>query len=178
MRVLKLNASYEFLGIERWQDVIGDILDKKSRIEVAYPDEYLRSPSIRVPRPAVIIMNYYVKTKKRAKMFAANTRNVIIRDNFTCQYCGCRISFKTGTKDHVIPFSRGGPTKMSNLVAACKVCNSLKDDRTCEESNMYPMNKPRPMTEEEKLRSIIKSFGNTERKVWYKYLKENKIKLW
>lgn len=56
---------------------------------------------------------------------------VFKRDNFTCQYC-----FQVDVRlacDHVIPYSRGGPTELSNLVTACVPCNSSKRDMTPEE---------------------------------------------
>ena len=37
------------------------------------------------------------------------------------------------TIDHVIPSSRGGKSSFENCVAACKSCNSEKNDRTPSE---------------------------------------------
>lgn len=45
-----------------------------------------------------------------------------------CFYCGK----PAGTKDHVIPRSRGGRGP-NNKVHACKRCNQIKGDRTLEE---------------------------------------------
>ena len=50
---------------------------------------------------------------------------VLDRDDYTCAYCG---GFAT-TADHRIPKARGGPSDASNLVAACRSCNSKKGDR-------------------------------------------------
>jgi hypothetical protein len=47
----------------------------------------------------------------------------------TCAYCGA----PAWTMDHVIPRSRGGSDDASNLVPACKKCNSSKGARTPEE---------------------------------------------
>lgn len=47
-----------------------------------------------------------------------------------CSYCGSLIG---GTYDHVIPFSRGGPTSIENLVPACQKCNDSKGVKTPEE---------------------------------------------
>ena len=123
-------------------------------------------------------MKEYVKQKKRRRSFAPSTRNVLIRDNFKCQYCGCKLTMANGTKDHVIPFSKGGPTNMKNLVASCKVCNAKKDDRTCKESGMYPRTEARDLSDDEKLKSILKTFKSDEKKVWFQYLNSNGIKLW
>lgn len=58
-------------------------------------------------------------------------QSVFERDNFTCQYCG-KIPPSLDC-DHVIPLSRGGESKMENLVAACPSCNRSKNARTPEE---------------------------------------------
>lgn len=54
---------------------------------------------------------------------------VLERDDHRCYYCG-RLATEL---DHVNPFSRGGLTIESNLVAACVHCNHSKGDRTPEE---------------------------------------------
>ena len=59
---------------------------------------------------------------------------ILHRDHWQCQYCG-----RTGTKtrpltlDHVIPESMGGPTVVRNLVAACRQCNTKKNDRSLKD---------------------------------------------
>jgi HNH endonuclease len=50
-------------------------------------------------------------------------------DNHACRYCGGWAS----EADHYQPFSRGGLTVESNLVAACVYCNRSKGDRTEQE---------------------------------------------
>jgi hypothetical protein len=55
---------------------------------------------------------------------------VLIRDNFTCAYCGSTTGLAA---DHVHPRAKGGLDIESNLVAACKPCNSSKRDKTIEE---------------------------------------------
>lgn len=178
MRVLKINASYAYLGVERWEDCINLIIEGRAHIAESYDNKYIRSAKESWPHPAVIIMKDYVKTKNNVRSFAPSTRNVLIRDNFTCQYCGAKLSMKNGTKDHVIPFSKGGPTSMKNLVASCKICNAKKDDRTCQESGMYPRNPPRDMTEDEKLKSVLKTYKSIEKKTWFGFLKDKNISLW
>lgn len=67
-------------------------------------------------------------------------KNVMVRDNFTCQYCFEKLGKYSGTIDHVIPKSRGGTSEYINCVAACNKCNNMKADRTPEEAGM-PLNK-------------------------------------
>jgi 5-methylcytosine-specific restriction endonuclease McrA len=38
--------------------------------------------------------------------------------------------------DHVLPFSRGGETSLSNLVVACAACNFGREDCTLEETRL------------------------------------------
>lgn len=48
-----------------------------------------------------------------------------------CAYCGCTPDVLT--MDHVVPLSRGGDHTESNIVPACKSCNSSKCDRLLSE---------------------------------------------
>lgn len=43
-----------------------------------------------------------------------------------CYYCRARVPAKELTMDHLVPLVRGGRSIKSNLVAACKDCNSRK----------------------------------------------------
>jgi len=56
-------------------------------------------------------------------------RQVMHRDGNRCHYCGAPAT----ELDHVKPYSRGGLTVATNLVAACSLCNKSKGDRTPEE---------------------------------------------
>ncbi len=49
---------------------------------------------------------------------------VLKRDDYTCRYCRSREHELT--VDHVLPVALGGSDDSSNLVAACKDCNSGK----------------------------------------------------
>lgn len=51
---------------------------------------------------------------------------VLRRDEHTCQYCGAKSPDVTLHIDHVMPVALGGDDKPSNLVTACKDCNSGK----------------------------------------------------
>lgn len=43
--------------------------------------------------------------------------------NYQCAYCG---SEENLTLDHIIPRSKGGSDKVTNVLCACKECNNLK----------------------------------------------------
>lgn len=50
-----------------------------------------------------------------------------------CYYCGCRVTRKTRTIDHMVPLSRGGMSSAKNLVLACATCNFAKKNLTVRE---------------------------------------------
>lgn len=153
-------------------------------------DQEIRSESKNWAMPAVVCLNYFVNAKKKNKVFNAPTkRNIFIRDDYTCQYCGKKVSLTTGTLDHVMPLSRGGPNTITNIVCACKECNNNKADMTAPEfekwndrksgAHGYPLkNLPRHLNEDEKLKAILKSYKSKERVTWLKCLKEHGIELW
>jgi 5-methylcytosine-specific restriction endonuclease McrA len=89
--------------------------------------------------PTVIRLRSYVKIPY--KEISLSRRNVLHRDNYTCQYCGDRRHDLT--IDHILPRSRGGVDSWENVVAACLKCNVKKGDRTPREAGMSLMTTPR-----------------------------------
>ena len=59
--------------------------------------------------------------------------------DYTCAFCGQSVIGKIWEVEHLHPQSRGGSHAMSNLVLACRECNSDKGARTAQE---YLRNKP------------------------------------
>jgi len=68
-------------------------------------------------------------------------RNLLQRDNHTCQYCN--YSGDGLTLDHVVPRSRGGGDTWENMVTACVRCNVKKGNRTPREAEMPLLSQPR-----------------------------------
>jgi 5-methylcytosine-specific restriction endonuclease McrA len=62
-------------------------------------------------------------------------QRVYVRDNGQCRHCGVtehQVRVKTGKAmeyDHIIPWSRGGPTTVNNLQLLCPYCNARKSNR-------------------------------------------------
>jgi 5-methylcytosine-specific restriction endonuclease McrA len=57
---------------------------------------------------------------------------IYLRDNFTCCYCNKdlrNVSASDITLDHLIPRSSNGTNDSTNLVTACKICNSTRQDK-------------------------------------------------
>jgi 5-methylcytosine-specific restriction endonuclease McrA len=65
-------------------------------------------------------------------------RAVFARDAWTCQYCGASAE----NLDHVVPRSRGGLHVWENVVAACRRCNTRKEDRTPSEAGFSLSRQP------------------------------------
>ena len=178
-RCMVLNASYEFLAIEdRWIDALGLVLSGKAVPLEEYPD-VVRSQHCTFRMPAVVMMRYHVKTLRKRHLFNVPTRKaVFIRDGFVCQYCGVKVSMTTGTRDHVIPRSRGGPDTLTNVVTACRACNVSKDDRTPDEVGMKLNSRPRSLSEDEKIQCLLKLVRAKERNAWMACLRRLGLGLW
>ncbi|MDZ7736991.1 MAG: HNH endonuclease [Gammaproteobacteria bacterium] len=63
-------------------------------------------------------------------------RELFLRDAHMCMYCGGGHIEALLTRDHVLPISRGGRDCWSNVVAACRSCNTRKGNRIPEEAHM------------------------------------------
>ena len=79
----------------------------------------------------------YLKTYKRLnprKYKSKNSRGIkmrftiLLRDMFTCQYCGRSAPEVKLHVDHIIPRSKGGATVEDNLRTSCQDCNLGKSD--------------------------------------------------
>jgi 5-methylcytosine-specific restriction endonuclease McrA len=177
-RCIVLNASYEFLHVTRSAfHAVKLILKGKASPLAEYPST-IRSERAVVKIPAVVVLKEQKKTPRKVSYFnAPSKQNVLIRDGFTCAYCGRRLTMGTGTKDHILPTSRGGRDVLSNLVAACTDCNGLKADRTPEEAGMTLRLQPRLLSEEEKMELLAKTHKSGERQAWRQCFEEHGIKL-
>ena len=138
--VLVLNATYEPLSVVSLRRAIVLLLKDKAEILEA-ADQRIRSASMSLPVPLVIRLVYYVRVPHRLNI-PLSRRTIMVRDNYTCQYCGAQPVKANLTIDHVIPRMRGGESTWQNLVCACKTCNLRKAAKTPEEANMHLRTKP------------------------------------
>ncbi len=93
---------------------------------------------IRVPR--VLHLLRYDRAPKVAVRLTR--RNLMMRDQFQCQYCGRRPTTRELNVDHVVPRSRGGADSWENLVISCRTCNLRKGRRTPVEAGMCLLSVP------------------------------------
>jgi len=68
---------------------------------------------------------------RRRYMHLTNTA-LFRRDRYMCAYCG-RVTRTELTRDHIVPYSRGGKDSWMNCCAACVSCNMHKGSRLLEE---------------------------------------------
>ena len=127
-KVLVLNASYEPLNICTWRRAVILLLKGKAE-QIEHNGKLVYAD---FPLPTVIRLRSYVKIPY--KEISLSRRNVLHRDNYTCQYCGDRRHDLT--IDHIVPRSKGGFDTWDNVVAACLRCNVKKGDRTPKEASM------------------------------------------
>ncbi len=79
-------------------------------------------------------IKYYVRKKGAEGSFTLSEwRALLAQYDHKCAYCEKPISGRDATRDHKIPLSRGGTGYISNILPACRSCNSAKWTKTHEE---------------------------------------------
>ena len=116
-----------------WKKAVGLVLGRgKAEIIREYDSVHSKYFNAAVVRLVVPSPDPYIIFRKQK----FSKKNIFLRDRFSCQYCTRMLSMRDGTIDHVLPRSKGGKTNYLNCVAACKPCNSRKDNKTPEQANM------------------------------------------
>ena len=160
-RVLVLNQSYEPIMVIGARRAIILILSEKVEALENYR-ELIHSVYLTLPLPSVIKLKQYARIRR--KDIVLSRKNILKRDNHTCQYCGIRSV--PMTIDHIIPRQRGGEDSWYNLVAACVVCNTRKGNRTPRGAHMKLVKRARKPTMILHLQKFVKQFQGT----WRPYL--------
>lgn len=144
-RCLLLNGDYSPLSIITWQKAITWSTrfneNSKYSIEIIdfYKNDFIQGVDKKHPIPAIAKTNRFFKINNHSVTFSR--KNIFIRDNYTCQYCGEKYESNCLTYDHVIPKSKwisikDSPTCWTNIVTACTWCNRKKGNRTPKQANM------------------------------------------
>jgi hypothetical protein len=130
-----LNADGTHLDKISWQKAMTLRLKEHEPMYVAetHKEFILDSKGIKWDLPKTMIVKKYVKHKPR---FTPSRRNIFLRDEYHCRYCGEELGSNELTVDHILPKSRGGGNTWENLATSCVKCNSTKGDRTPEEAEM------------------------------------------
>lgn len=138
-QVLVLNASYEPLSLVSVRRAVVLLLREKAEL-VEATQNMVRSSTQAMPVPLVIRLVKYVRLPHRR--VPATRTAIMLRDGYTCQYCGEVPGRAQLTVDHVVPRSRGGSHHWDNLVTACKRCNQRKGSHLPDEAQMLLLRKP------------------------------------
>ena len=140
-RCVVLNATYEPITIVSSKRALILYLEGKAMIVEEHPELVVRSPSQTFPVPTSIVLKHFVKGRMVFRTKALLTqRNLFIRDQYTCQYCGRnKQQLKSSeflTRDHVMPRHIGGRDIWENVVTCCNSCNNKKAYHLLEDINM------------------------------------------
>lgn len=163
-RVLVLNQDYSPLSLCSAERAFLLLYLEKAELVHDDPEHRMRTVDADFPMPSVIRLQKYIFIPFKGVILSR--QNIFKRDRQQCQYCG---KSKDLTIDHVMPKSRGGKSTWSNLVTACKRCNSLKGDKTPEEAEMPLTNKPfKPSYV-----MFVRNFSGFTSQEWLKYLSVN-----
>lgn len=150
MPVLLLNASLQPLNVISRRRLV--VLLTKERI--AFLDDAVQAMVVeelaqRRFSDGVIVVRLLRNIVVPRRMLRPNRRNLLLRDEHCCQYCGLHAGPPELTIDHVIPVSRGGnPSSWENQVVACKRCNSRKANHLPSEVHLRLRRPPRPVVQE------------------------------
>ncbi|HLG72153.1 MAG TPA: HNH endonuclease [Chloroflexota bacterium] len=129
--VLVLNQNFEPLNVCSWRRAF--VLVSLTKAEVLeFGHHPIHTAAAVFPRPSVIRLMHLVRRPRSTVKLTR--REIFLRDNYTCQYCGQRS--RDLTVDHIMPKHRGGRHSWDNLVSACKNCNHRKGGRTPDEARM------------------------------------------
>lgn len=118
----------------RAYDLFGNLQDWSGWMEHTashYEDNpYMNTSTTRVDVPTIMVVTHFFGAASRGTRCAKGTslRHIYKVYKGICQYCLAKIPYSEATKDHVYPKSKGGPNSTTNLILACKRCNSLKAD--------------------------------------------------
>jgi 5-methylcytosine-specific restriction endonuclease McrA len=131
------NGTYVSYNFESWREVS----EWKALLEGRKDNEdWIRAVNFEIQVPRVIRLLRYDLFPRNVVKF--NRRNIFLRDENRCQYCGQRFSTQQLSLDHVVPRSRGGLTNWENIVCACLRCNVRKGGRTPHEAGMRLVRRP------------------------------------
>ena len=142
-RALLLDKNYIALSVVTWKKALKLLVNGKA--EAVHDGQNIKLiPYARgnFSIPSVIRLLSPVPWKAHPTSIKFTRKNVIIRDDFNCQYCGEKVSKGEVTIDHIVPTSRGGQSSFTNCVVCCMRCNNEKGNKTPAEANMTLLYKP------------------------------------
>lgn len=132
MKVILLNQNYSYINSISVRRALRLIAKGKVTVE-KYSERIVRTVTKDIAVPLILRLVYLVRQLYR-KAVTWSKKNVMVRDDFKCVYCGTKQNLNI---DHVFPQSKGGKNTFENTVTACLNCNNRKGDRTLREAKMF-----------------------------------------
>jgi 5-methylcytosine-specific restriction endonuclease McrA len=123
-------------------DGLGDPCDFNhwARLPPGPSDDFVQLVNGRLRAPRVLHLSRYDRVPEL--VMRLTRQNLMLRDQYQCQYCGKRPGPSELNLDHVIPRARGGVDSWENLVVSCRPCNLKKGKKTPREAGMRLLRHP------------------------------------
>jgi len=142
LQILRINHAGLPVDWLSWQDAV--CLHARDRVSWSYGETIMlvrgglsrltRARTV-IPLNSVIACHGKVVDSKRSEPPLSN-KALFRRDQHTCLYCGKQLPGYLLSRDHVHPLSRGGKDSWTNVVTACKRCNTRKGSRMLTTASM------------------------------------------
>lgn len=127
-----------------------------TRLPVADESKYVTGCGSVLRLPTIIVLKSFndaslMKKKKNGKPIRSvvfSRKNLFQRDDYRCQYCGCKPIPSELSIDHVVPKSLWKPkfgelSSFENCVLACTVCNRRKANKPLTLCGLTLIRQPR-----------------------------------
>lgn len=115
------------LSTTHWREAVRVIYLDRATVVETYDEWVVRSPSFQLKMPSIIMLKEFQQHNGKIEF---SKKNVFLRDDYMCQYCGNHFHSDDLTFEHVIPRSKGGKTNWENISSACLPCNQEKASHT------------------------------------------------
>ena len=158
------NGAYVSYNFDSWREASQF---KAAMQQAEDHDDWIRSVNFDILVPRVIRLVKYDQFPKNVIKF--NRRNIFLRDENRCQYCGHKFPTHQLSLDHVMPRSQGGGTNWENIVCACLTCNVRKGGRTPGQAGMRLFRKP---SKPKRSPMLCHQLGHRKYQSWKTFLDE------
>tara|TARA_R110000787_G_scaffold336_9_gene1325 strand:+ start:28177 stop:28785 length:609 start_codon:yes stop_codon:yes gene_type:complete len=111
------------------------------KLPVRDTDLSIRTSTLEIRVPNIVICSKFSSIPNNPPKMSK--RNIMARDNMTCQFTGVQYAKKDLNIDHVIPKSRGGGNTWENLVTCHTSINTYKSNQTPKEAGLELIRPPK-----------------------------------
>lgn len=133
------NSLLSFISLKRAMN-----LYFSGKVEVKKSKEGKLHPKLDFGYPIIIRIKpeHYKYFPKNKRKISPKKKRILLRDNYKCAYCDCKLHTQNATVDHIIPKAHKGGHTWENVISCCVSCNNRKADRTPEQAGMKLLRKP------------------------------------